>query len=715
MMKQRTVFDESWYRISRSHVRLLPGVEMIRQMFRGEPWYVVCDKLGHRFFRVRPAAYRFICYLEDAETVEDAWQRALDIDPHNAPGQGEVVQLLSQLYQSGLLHSDQVADIDALEHAQKTEEAQKRKQRFSSFMFLKIPLFNPDPLLRRTLPLFAWLFTPFGALLWLVVFLWGFQALIENWSDFADQSGSILSLPNLPYLYLSLAITKILHEFGHSYACRRYGREVPEMGIMLLVFNPIPYMDASSCYAFARKYQRVIVGIAGMAVELFIAAIALKIWAEGADGITTRIAYNVAFAASVGALLFNLNPLLRFDGYHILCDLMETPNLQGRSKTLMTWLVNKKIFKIDPGPIPTTIRREQVGFVTYFIASWIYRFLLLISILIFVSQQFLAVGVILALIFGVMWVLIPPLKGLKYLFFSPKLMNRRMQAIGMVASVLGLIFAFLALVPMPYHFRSDGIVKSEEFQNVYTRSSGKIVELVTPSGSVVEVGQILVKLINYELEQEAEIVRIQRERVELLIRQDRSEEGTALAGLKSQLQALDSREASLTEQLENLEVRAPVAGRWVANDLHEVMGVVLPRGQTLGIVRAETGYVFTAVVHQRDAGRLSLADSELKIHGQDGETLTLTEIDAIPASQQNLPSPALGVTGGGSAGVAMDQQGGSSATEPYFQVRGEIEASEDAIPQHGQRGVARFPLTKTPLLKQWTHALRQFFQKEYQL
>ncbi len=98
---------------------------------------------------------------------------------------------------------------------------------------------------------------------------------------------------------------------------------------------------------------------------------------------------------------------------------METPNLQGRSKTLMTWLVNKKIFKIDPGPIPTTIRREQVGFVTYFIASWIYRFLLLISILIFVSQQFLAVGVILALIFGVMWVLIPPLKGLKYLFFKP--------------------------------------------------------------------------------------------------------------------------------------------------------------------------------------------------------------------------------------------------------------------------------------------------------
>lgn len=714
-MRKRTVFDESWYRISRSRVRLLPGVEMVRQTYRGEPWYVVCDKLGHRFFRIRPAAYRFICYLEEAETVEDAWERALEINPHDAPGQGEVIQLLSQLYQAGLLRSDQVADIDALDQAKKTEDAKLRKQRAASFMFFKIPLFNPDPLLRRTLSLFSWLFTPFGAVLWIVVFLWGLQALIENWSGFVDQSQSILGLANLPYLYLSLAITKILHEFGHAYACRRYGREVPEMGVMLLVFNPIPYMDASSSYAFPRKYQRVIVGIAGMAVELFIAAIAVKIWAEGADGAITRIAYNVAFTASVGALLFNLNPLLRFDGYHILCDVMETPNLQGRAKALVSWLVNKKVFKIDPGPIPTTIRREQVGFVTYFLASWIYRFLLLISILIFVSQQFLIAGVILASIFAVVWVLLPPLKGLKYVLYSPKLMNRRARAIGIVAATVTLVLGFLAFFPMPYYFRSEGIVKSVEFQNVYTKSPGRIVELVTPPGTMVEAGQVLVKLSNYELEQESEIIRAQREQVELLIRHDRSDQGMKLAGLESQLLAIASRQATVDEQLQSLVVRAPVAGRWISKDLHEVKGVVVPRGQNLGMVRAETGYVFTAVVHQRDAGRLTLADSELKIYGQDGETLVLSEIDAIPAGQQDLPSPALGVAGGGSAVVSTDQQGQGTTTEPYFQVRGNIELTEDVIPQHGQRGVARFTLPKTPLLQQWSHALKQFFQQEYQL
>lgn len=714
-MKQRTVFDESWYRVSRSQVSLLPGVEMIRQMFRGEPWYVVCDKLGHRFFRIRPAAYRFICYLEDAETVEEAWERALEIDPTDAPGQGEVIQLLSQLYQSGLLRSNQTADIASLEESKAREAAQKRKQRVSSFLFLKIPLFNPDPFLRRTVSLFAWLFTPFGALLWLAVFGWGLQAFIENWTRFSDSSRSILGWSNLPYLYGSLIITKVLHEFGHAYACRRYGREVPEMGVMLLVFNPLPYVDASSCYAFARKYQRVIVGIAGMAVELFVAAIAVKIWAEGSDGVVSRVAYNVAITASIGAILFNLNPLLRFDGYHILCDLLETPNLQGRSQALVAWWLNKNVFKIDPGPIPTTSRREQIGFTTYFFASWIYRFLLMIGILIFVSKQFLIIGVILALIFGVVWGLLPFIKGFRYVCFSPKLMNRRMRALGIVSLFLAIVIGFLALFPMPYYFRSDGVVRSADFQNVYTSSPGKIIELVTPSGEIVEAGQVLVRLTNQELEQEGALIKIERQRGDLLMRQDRNEQGTKLAGLEAFLKALDSREQVLKSQLENLVVRAPVSGRWIANDLHEVLGSVLPRGHSLGMVRSEKGYVFTAVVHQRDAGRLSLTDTELKVRGQEGSELILKDLDAIPAGQDDLPSAALGVAGGGSMGVASDDGAGSRTTEPYFQVRGRIEHSDDVRLQHGQRGVARFPLPKTPLLSQWTHAARQFFQREYQL
>jgi putative peptide zinc metalloprotease protein len=452
-----------------------------------------------------------------------------------------------------------------------------------------------------------------------------------------------------------------------------------------------------------------------MAVELFIAAVAVKIWADGADGVASRVAYNVAITASIGALLFNLNPLLRFDGYHILCDLLETPNLQGRSQSLVAWWVNKKIFKIDPGPIPTKSRREQIGFTLYFFTSWTYRFLLMIGILIFVSKQFLILGLLLALLFGVVWGILPFVKGLRYVFFSPKLMNRRTRALGIVALFLGAILSFLAFVPMPYYFRADGVVKSSAFQNVYTSSPGRIAELVTPSGEEVEAGQILLLLKNEELEVEKDLIRIERERGDLLLRQDRNEQGTQLAGLRAFLTALDAREAALKVQLENLVVRAPVAGRWIADDLHEVMGSVVPRGQSLGMVRGEDGYVFSAVVHQRDAGRLSLDDSELKIRGQEGLNMSLTNLDAIPAGQEDLPSAALGVAGGGSMGVAAEEGSGKKTTEPYFQVRGTIEEAKGVILQHGQRGIARFALPKKPLLNQWRHSIRQFFQREYQL
>ena len=135
----------------------------------------------------------------------------------------------------------------------------------------------------------------------------------------------------------------------------------------------------------------------------------------------------------------------------------------------------------------------------------------------------------------------------------------------------------------------------------------------------------------------------------------------------------------------------------------------------MGIVRSEEGYVFSAVVHQRDAGRLSLEDSEVKIRGQEGEMVRIREVDSIPAGQEDLPSPALGVAGGGSMGVIPKEETGNKTTEPYFQVRGRLECPEGVIPEHGQRGVARFPLPKKPLLFQWSHAVRQFFQREYQL
>ena len=217
-------FDESWHRVAPRRIRLRPGVEIFPQRFRGQRWYVVRDALSGKFFRIRPEAYHFICELERNETVGEAWERRLAIDPENVPGQGEVVRLLSSLHRSGLVRSDMEGDIEPLAEAFADEKLQAAKQRWSSILFFKLPLWNPDSFLRRTLPLASWLFTKQGLLLWLALLAWAGSQLVSQWQAFGAESAGILGVANLPWLYAVMIFIKVLHEFGH--AC--FGNLAPE-------------------------------------------------------------------------------------------------------------------------------------------------------------------------------------------------------------------------------------------------------------------------------------------------------------------------------------------------------------------------------------------------------------------------------------------------------------------------------------------------------
>lgn len=712
------VFDESWHRVRSCQVRLLPGIQLVRQRYRGQDWYVVRDRMGHRFFRIRPAAYDFLSFLQTEVDVESAWERSLRVNPESSPGQGEAVQLLSQLYQAGLLRSDKASNVQSLAEVHQEERAKERRQQWSSLLFLRIPLWNPDPFLRRTIWLFRGCFTRLGMLLWVITLGWGILTLGKNWGQFQDVARSILGWANLPWLYLSLILTKALHEFGHAYACRRYGGEVPRMGIMLLIFNPLPYMDASSSYAFQEKHRRVIVGVAGMMTELFVAALAIVFWANSGDGIANRVAYNVAITASVSTLLFNLNPLLRFDGYHILCDILETPNLQSRSqRTVVHWL-EKYLFRVPPSPMPAETRGEAGLFGAYFLCSWIYRIFLMAGILLFVSKQFLILGVLLSLVFAVMWGLVPLCKWGKYLFTSPKLMNRRLRSILVASALLGGVGSLLFLVPIPYHFRSGGVVRCEVFENVYATSGGTVAQILVSSGTMVEPGMPLVRLENLELLEEQRLLLIEEERTELRIQRERAEQATGVEAVEAYLVALDKRLDDMEWQLESLVVKAKSAGRWIAPDLEEKRGVRVPRGFSLGHVQGEDSYKFSAVISQRDVDRVFAGDSprgNVRLHGQAGSEIVLSQVDAIPAEQSALPSAALGVLGGGSVGVDSTETSGQRSTEPFFELRGSLDLPEVVKAEHGQRGTARFDLPPKPLGMQWLHRLRQLLQKEYQL
>jgi putative peptide zinc metalloprotease protein len=205
-------------------------------------------------------------------------------------------------------------------------------QNLKSPMSLRIPLVDPDAFLTRTVGYFRPLFGTSGLLLWLALVLPAVVLAGEHWAELTGNiADRVFATENLLLLSLCYPLVKIVHELGHGYAAKLNGREVREMGVMFLLFYPVPYVDASAANALRDKKQRALIGAAGMVSELAVAALATYAWVLLEPGLARAIAFNVMLIAGVSTLLVNGNPLLRFDGYYILADLIEVPNLGARA------------------------------------------------------------------------------------------------------------------------------------------------------------------------------------------------------------------------------------------------------------------------------------------------------------------------------------------------------------------------------------------------
>ncbi|MBN2061245.1 MAG: M50 family metallopeptidase, partial [Deltaproteobacteria bacterium] len=327
MQKSAKTFSESWHRVANLKVSLRPTVSVRKQMFRGEIWYVLQDPFNNQFFRLRPEAHDFVINLRPDRTVEQVWMDCLDRHPDEAPGQEDVIQLLTQLYFANLLYFERAADSGKMFERYRKRRQREIRSKLLSIMFVRIPLLDPDRMLKLLMPLFRIIISPLGAIIWVLVVAVAGKLVIDRFDMATDQVQGILAPDNLFLMYLGLVIIKSLHEFGHAVVCKRFGGEVHIMGVMLLVFTPLPYMDATSSWAFRSRWRRAFVGAAGMITEVFVAALAAFLWAYTGPGTLHSLAYNMMFIASVSTILFNGNPLLRFDGYYILSDLLDIPNL----------------------------------------------------------------------------------------------------------------------------------------------------------------------------------------------------------------------------------------------------------------------------------------------------------------------------------------------------------------------------------------------------
>jgi len=383
---------------------------------------VLQDHATGRSNRFTPAAHHFIGLMDGDRTVQEIWDATSTHLGDEAPTQDEIIRLLGQLHAADALLCD--VPPDSLEVFRRYQRHQRMqwKRRLWTPLAVRFPLFDPDRFLQRTLsvvsPLFSWL----GVVLWLTVVGTAAVLVTIHWTDLTeDVLDRILAPQNLLLLWLIYPLVKALHEFGHAYATKKWGGEVHEIGIMLLVLMPVPYVDASSASGFRSKHKRMVVGAVGILVELFLGALALFIWLNVEPGAVRAVSYNVMLISGVSTLFFNGNPLLRFDGYYVLADTIEIPNLGTRSNKYLGYLIQRYLFGIKDADSPANTKGERVWMVIYGIAAFIYRVFILFIIITFIAGKFYLIGVLLALWALTTQVFTPFGKNLSFLFTSPKL------------------------------------------------------------------------------------------------------------------------------------------------------------------------------------------------------------------------------------------------------------------------------------------------------
>ena len=711
-MQDDDFINPYWHRIARARPRISEQIEVNRQEIRGKLWFILRNSLTGNQFRITPEAWYFAGLLDGSRTVQDAIEAAETILGEDAPRQGEVIRLLTQMHGLGALASTE-QDTDAAAMFQQAQNLRRRKilQQMRSPLAIRFPLLDPERLLTRLRPLARVFFSRFGFLVWLGVISIGlFTALVnldELSNDFVDR---VLAAENLVLMTAVFVILKLCHEFGHGLAVKRWGGEVHEMGIMLLVLIPVPYVDATAANEFHSRLRRVAVSSAGMYVEMFLAALAIILWTWVEPGLVHAALYNAALIGSISTILFNLNPLLRFDGYYILSDLLALPNLGTRGTLYTRYLLERYVLWLDDAATPETDPTEKRWLFVYTISALLYRVFIVGLIAFFVAQKLFFVGVILALWAVTQLFVLPLLKGIKFLLFSPRLDQGRFRVVSRALLAMGIVVLLLFAMPAPRATYTYGVVWVPIDGEIVVESDAFIEQIVPREGEVVQPGQTLVKMTNAATLAERERLWVRRAAVEVQVRADFVTDRVALKLSLAELDQLDNRIANLDERIEQMTIRAQTVGRFalaVPEDLDERF---MHRGQRLGFVIDPAKTTIRVTIAQNDIGLVRDDTKSIEILPLDTHlpAQQATLLRAIPAASAQLPSMALATVGGGKVEVVAGEDGQPRAIRELFHF--ELGAEEPLqIGEVGRKVHVKFVHSKEPLGNQALRRLRQLF------
>ncbi len=709
--------SSSWYRVARRRPKLRDHTSVHRHRYRGNIWYVVQDHANGRVHRLSPAGYMIVAAMDGVRTVDQLWLEAGSHLAEEAPSQSDVIQLLAELNASDLLQTDATPDSDALE--ERTARA-RRSGWLGNVLYplaLRIPFWHPDMFFERTRPLAKWLFGSPGTVVWLLVVLPALLLAAQHWQELGtDASDRVLAADNIVPLALVYLLLKAMHEFGHGFAVKAFGGAVHEFGVMILVFAPLPYVDASAASGFRSKWRRALVGAAGMIVEVFFAALALYVWLAVEPGVVRALAFDAMVVAGVSTVVFNGNPLLRYDGYYILADLLEIPNLAPRATRYWGYLVDRYVFRTEGLKDFVATDGERVWLLLYAPAAFLYRQAVMLTIAVFIASHYLAVGVAIAVWSLLTGVALPVGKALWLVLASPRFHRNRASA---VTATFGSILAAaigLFLIPAPFYTTTEGVVWLPENAVVRAGADGFVRAFLVEPGKMVTAGEALVESEEPTVKAELEILRARVAELEMRLATERFADRVRAEITTTELGQVRAELATAIGRAERLTARSHSDGAFAVMKPQDLPGRFLREGEQIGYVLPAGSRIVRATIRQDDIDlvRHRLHSTVVKLAERLDATLPAEIVREVPAGRDDLPSKALGGTGGGALAVDPGDPHGTKTLQRVFQVDIVLPENAAAAAAFGSRAYVRFNHDWEPAGQQIWRRVRQLLLSQLQ-
>lgn len=677
--------DPTTCEISNSRLKLVDELVFAPQAYGQTTYYHIEHPSRGKFYRVGYPEYVFLSLLDGTRTVAQALTITARTLGSKALAHSRGLQVANWLMEQRLAHFAEAESAWSLASSGAGRTGGDVWKRVNPF-WMKLCLGSPDRLLSSLLPALGWLFSPWATVASFTLILFGFGGVLSHWTQFVASAATVLAPHNWVWVFLAWVFLKIIHELSHGLACKYYGGEVRETGLVFILLAPMAYVDVTSCWRFPSRWQRIHVAAAGIGAELVTAALAVILWIHVESPVAQNLLFNIILMASLSTLLFNANPLMRFDGYYILADLVEIPNLGSEGNRFFKSLARRCFFGEKRRPMELLGFRRWIVY-GYGLAAPLWRLLVCVSLVTAASVLFHGAGIGLAVIGIGSWFGVPMWKcGVdlhrRMLEHRPSFLRCVMTSTVIVVSLL----ATLLWVPCPGARQVPVVVEYANRSIVRTNSPGFVRKVHVFDGQAVAKGHLLVELDNDELAVEKKELEssyqqeVVRQRVALNQR-----DGSEAQIAEQNLNSIRERLGEVTDQLESLQIKATTDGIVVARNLEQSIGTYVKEGEVILTVADETEKELVVSVAQEEIDAVIPRVGKpirFRIGGRLARNGRLDRLD--PRASTDLPHPAMSSQVGGQLAVVAHGAEGQEAmrlAEPRF--RGMIELPPDVCQDLG--------------------------------